>query len=138
MDYLDVKVRKSRLILSVRDMPASIRRKVETGKYEVLATVSMKKLSSLEMSGASKLFADGQFHPDGDVFKMELSGASSAKGLEIVAAKADIDCSGAAKFELKGKLKVINANLSVILGDQSPRGAERFTLRTCTPAGSAA
>ena len=112
MEYLDVKVRKSRLILSIKDMPLSVRRKVETGKYEILATLSMKKLSSLEMSGASKLFADGQFHPDGDVFKMELSGASSAKGLDIVASKADIDCSGASKFEMKGKLKDVKMNLS--------------------------
>ena len=112
MDYLDVKVRKSRLILSVRDMPASIRRKVETGKYEVLATVSMKKLSSLEMSGASKLFANGQFHSNNDIFRMELSGASSVKDLYVIADNADLDCSGASKFDLKGKLKDVKLALS--------------------------
>lgn len=112
MEYIDVRVRKSRLILSVKDMPLSVRSKVETGKYEILATLSMKKLSSLEMSGASKLFADGQFLTSDDVFTMELSGASSVKDLYIIASKADIDCSGASKFELKGKLKDIKMNLS--------------------------
>ena len=112
MEYIDVRVRKSRLILSVKDMPLSVRSKVETGKYEILATLSMKKLSSLEMSGASKLFADGQFHTSDDVFTMELSGASLVKDLYIIASKADIDCSGASKFELKGKLKDVKMNLS--------------------------
>ena len=112
MEYLDVRVRKSCLILSVKDMPRDVKRKVESGKYSVVALVSMRKLSSLEMSGASKLFANGQFHSNNDIFRMELSGASSVKDLYVIADNADLDCSGASKFDLKGKLKDVKLALS--------------------------
>ena len=125
MEYIDVKVRKSRLVLSIKDMPLSLRTKIETGKYEVLATVSMRKLSSIEMSGTSKLYVDGQFHSDDDVFKMDISGASAVKDLNITAQSADIECTGAAKFEMTGKFKDVKAYLS---------GAAKGELETDTKA----
>ena len=110
MPYLQVKVRSNSLILGVSGMPGDVRRKMERGSYKVRATVAMPELARLEMSGASKLQAEGDFQTGG--FSLELSGASSAKGLSIMARYADIECSGASKFQMNGHLDEIKMNLS--------------------------
>ena len=110
MPYLQVKVRKARLILSVSDLPKDIRKKMEKGNYKVLATVDIQELNNVEMSGASRLVASGDFHPGS--FKMDLSGATSVKGLAITANCADIQCSGASKFQLFAGVKEAKIDLS--------------------------
>lgn len=110
MPYLQVKVRKTRLELSVSDLPRDIRKKMENGNYKVLATVDIQELNKLEMSGASRLVGSGEFHPG--CFKMELSGATSVKGLNIWTNSADIQCSGASKFQINGELKQAKIDLS--------------------------
>lgn len=124
MPYLDVRVRKGCLILGMENMPTNIRRKLETGKYEVRAYVSMKKLSRLEMSGASKLEAEGEeFQCDNDSFVLNMSGATHVNNLTVSAKRSDIDCSGASKFQLEGKIKEVKMDLS---------GASKGTLKTDT------
>ena len=108
--YLQVKVRSNSLILGVSGMPGDVRKKMERGNYKVHATVAMPELARVEMSGASKLQADGDFQTGN--FSMELSGASSIKGLQMMANYADIECSGASKFQLAGSLKDTKLNLS--------------------------
>lgn len=108
--YLQVKVRKARLILSVSELPKDIRKKMEKGNYKVLATVDIQELNKVEMSGASRLVASGDFHPGS--FRMDLSGATSVKGLNVWSNSADIQCSGASKFQMDGELKQAKLDLS--------------------------
>lgn len=110
MPYLQVKVRGNRLVLNVSGMPGDVRKKMERGNYKVNASVAMPELARVEMSGASKLLADGDFKTGS--FSMELSGATSVKGLQMTSTFADIECSGASKFQLTGSLKEIKMNLS--------------------------
>lgn len=121
MPYLDVRVRRSCLILDMHNMPKDIKRKLETGRYDVRAYVSMKKLSKLEMSGASKLEANGAFQTSDNSFDLLMSGASNSNGLVISAQRAFIDCSGASKFQMEGKIKDVHMELS---------GAAKGTLLT--------
>ena len=120
MPYLQVRVRRSCLILSVSDLPKDIRKKMEKGSYRVIASVAIPELDKLEMSGASHLVASGGFVAD--YFKMDLSGATSVKGLAIAADGADIQCSGASKFQLfagvkKAKIDLSGASKGEIVGD---------------------
>ena len=110
MPYLQVKVRKARLILSVSELPKDIRKKMEKGNYKVLATVDIQELNKVEMSGASRLVASGDFHPGS--FRMDLSGAASVKGLNVWSNSADIQCSGASMFQMDGELKQAKLDLS--------------------------
>lgn len=110
MPYLQVKVRNSTLILDTSGLPRDIRRKVERENYSVRAVVSLPAISKVEMSGASRLFAVGAFQSNS--FRMELSGASSMKGLQMSADRATLQCSGASKFQMKGELMDVKADLS--------------------------
>ena len=110
MPYLQVKVRGSRLVLGVSGMPNDVRKKLERGSYTVRAAVSMPELTSVEMSGASRLTSTGEFQTGN--FSMELSGATSVKGLQVSASFADIECSGASKYQLDGNFKNTKINLS--------------------------
>ncbi len=112
--YLDVKVAGDRLILDVKEMPRDIRKKVEMvlRHDEIRAWVAMPDLSSLKMSGASRLKATGEFSAKRFDFKMELSGASNLEGLSISAGEAEIQCNGAAKFQLQGDFADLKMELS--------------------------
>ena len=110
MPYITVKVRNNTLILGNSGMPSDIRRKLERGSYKVHATVALPELAHVEMSGASKMVADGNFKTAN--FSMELSGATSLKELNLKADYANIECSGASKFQMKGNLKKVKMDLS--------------------------
>ena len=110
MPYLKVKVRDNKLILGVDNLPGNIRRRVEKENHTVRAIVAMPELSDLEMSGASKVVATGDFQTTH--FEMELSGASSLKGLKMSARDADLECSGASKFQMSGKVNTLEMDLS--------------------------
>jgi hypothetical protein len=110
MPYLQVKVRGGNLVLSVSGMPGDVRRKMERGNYKVNAYVAMPELNSVEMSGASHLVSNGEFQTAS--FSLELSGASSLKGLEMKANTADIRCSGASKYQMSGSVKAARISLS--------------------------
>lgn len=123
MPYLQVKVRNSTLILDTSGLPRDVRRKVERENYSVRAVVSLPAISKVEMSGASRLFAVGAFQSNS--FRMELSGASSMKGLQMSADRATLQCSGASKFQIKGDLVEVKANLSgASKGDLESNGIE--------------
>lgn len=123
MPYLQVKVRNSCLILGVSGMPKDIRRQMERGEYTVRAVVALPTLTHVEMSGASHLFAVGDFQAN--TFRMELSGASSLKGLQLSADRANLQFSGASQFQIKGDLVEVKANLSgASKGDLESNGIE--------------
>ena len=125
--YLQVDVRDGVLCLEVRDMPRDIRRKIENGHNEVRASVSMPELLTLKMSGAASLSTQDEFLHRNDKFTLRLSGASSARGLSLRATEADIECSGTAKFDLKGDFDRVDLGLSGAANGQleaSPKVAE--------------
>ena len=103
--FLRVEVVKGVLTLGVGELPKDIRKKIEalSRSGEIRAKVSMPELTSLKMTGAAQLTAEDGFLHRNDRFLMRLSGASAVKGLSLKAIEADIDCSGAAKFELNGE-----------------------------------
>ena len=107
MPFVNVEVRGGVLVLSVGDLPRDVRRRVENGnRNQVRVFVSMPDLAVLRMSGASKLTAKGNFSSRKD-FELRMSGATSAQGLSVRASQADINASGAAKFNLEGKFDKI-------------------------------
>lgn len=110
MPYLKVKVRKNTLVLSVSELPRDIRKKVEKGNYRVQATVAVKELSRVDLSGASRMTADGTFRANS--FSLQMSGASSLKGLMVSADKMRIQCSGASNFQMSGPVKEMDIDLS--------------------------
>lgn len=108
MPFVNVDVRGGILVLSVGDLPRDVRRRVENGsRNQVRVYVSMPDLTVLRMSGAAKLTAKGDFSGRKN-FEMRLSGATTVQGLSIKASDADIDASGAAKFDLEGKFDKMN------------------------------
>ena len=100
LPYLRIEVRGDVLCLEVRDMPREIRRKMESGRNEVRAAVSMPELMTLRMSGAASLSTRDEFLHKNNEFTLRLSGASSARGLSVRATEADIECSGASKANI--------------------------------------
>ena len=114
LPYLDVKVTGNRLVLGIKEMPRDIRKKVEMvlKHDEIRAWVAMPELAALQMSGASRLNATGQFAARRFDFKMELSGASVLRGLSVAAGDADLRASGAAKFEVLGDFSDLKLTLS--------------------------
>lgn len=99
--YLQVRVRGNELELSMQELPRDVRRRLETGRHQIRAEVSMPELSGLRMSGAAKLNASGAFNTRKRL-DIRLSGASIVHALEVRAGEAVIDCSGAVKFSLTG------------------------------------
>ncbi len=127
LPYLRVEVRDGVLCLDVRELPRDIRRKIENGRSEVRAAVSMPELLSLRMSGASNLSTRDEFQHKNNRFELRLSGASSARGLSVRATDADIDCSGASKYELKGDFDRVDLVMSGAANgrlEASPKGAD--------------
>lgn len=110
MPYVNVEVRGGILKLSVGDLPRDVRRRVESGnRNQVRVFVSMPDLTVLRMSGAAKLTAQGNFSSRKDL-ELKLSGATSVQGLSVRASQADIQASGAAKFNLEGRFDKISAS----------------------------
>ncbi|MBR1406627.1 MAG: DUF2807 domain-containing protein [Bacteroidales bacterium] len=97
--YLKVYVTGDVLHIELENLPASIQRARKYQESGVLrATVHMPDLTSLSLSGAAKLQAEGTFKTGGNgVFRMELSGATAAKGLSVEGRRARLSLSGAAK-----------------------------------------
>lgn len=127
LPYLRIEVRGNILCLEVRDLPRDIKRKIENGRNEVRATVSMPELVTLKMSGASSLSAKDEFQHKNNKFTLRLSGAAAARGLSVRATEADIDCSGASKFDLKGDFDRVDCVLSGAANgklEASPKAAE--------------
>lgn len=114
--YLKVKVSDGKLKLGTEDMPLDIRRRMESSRNQVKAYITMPaELTGIEMSGASKLTASGEFSTRRE-FDLELSGATQVSNLSVKAAKAEIECNGAAKLELSGQFDKLDIELSGAAG----------------------
>lgn len=100
MPYVVVKVVKGVLSFNLDNdrIPARLKRNMRSIK----ARVTMKdELARLTLSGASTFYTASVFSPKG--FNAQISGASNAKGLNIVSETAVIKVSGASKINIKGK-----------------------------------
>lgn len=111
MEYLDVRVVDGTLKLGLKEKFTSRRIDMGGSRNAVRAYISMPSLNELEMSGAAKLNASGQFNAHRE-FKLDLSGATQAMGLSIKADEAEVDCSGASRFELNGNFDKLECDLS--------------------------
>ena len=75
--YLIVRAREGELKIALTNL--NERMAFKTKDVEVIATIEMPMLRSLEMSGATKLSCSDTFDVGDHTFKMELSGASKVK-----------------------------------------------------------
>ena len=124
--YISVRVERKQLILTVKDLPRTINRRLSDMKSGAIrAEVSMPVLESVSLSGAARLQADGVF-PDlgGRPFRMSLSGASHADGLAVSSDLTEIRLSGASHANLKGSYDRVGLEASgaskARLGVKSP------------------
>jgi len=100
MPYVEVKVVMGQLNfnLDMNRMPKSLKRNINPIKVKV----NMKReLSWLSLSGASRLISKSPFLPES--FNGQISGASSASGLDISCKNSRISLSGASDITIKGK-----------------------------------
>ena len=72
--------------------------------------LQMPTIEEIDMSGASSMEVSGEFQTD--ELDIELSGASSVKGLEINGNSLSMDCSGASSLYIKGDFKHVETDLS--------------------------
>jgi len=101
MPFIEAKVVMGQLNLKLNTggMPRSLRRDI--GSIKVKVNMS-KELSWLTLSGASRLVAKSEFTPQS--FKAQISGASSASGLDVSCNDSKISVSGASNISLTGKV----------------------------------
>lgn len=124
--YINVRVERKQLILSVKDLPRAINRRLSDEKSGAIrAEVSMPVLESISLSGAARVQADGVF-PDlgGRPFRMSLSGASHADGLVVSSDYTEIKLSGASHANLRGSYDKVGLEAS---------GASKAKLGVKTP-----
>lgn len=110
MDYLIVRVHGGDLEIFLRNVPARLNRTLNG--WSIKAHISMPRLTSLEMSGATKFDSTDSFDLGGGKFDLEISGASQARGLSFTNASADVEISGASKAEIGGEFDRIEAEIS--------------------------
>ncbi|MBQ8061314.1 MAG: DUF2807 domain-containing protein [Bacteroidales bacterium] len=99
-DYLDVRVINGKLVLAMKSVPVKISKNY--GKWNLTAKVAIPVLKSVHLSGASKLECADSFDIGGGTFKLEVSGASKANGLDIIARELDMEMGGATSASLSG------------------------------------
>ncbi|MBR1927841.1 MAG: DUF2807 domain-containing protein [Bacteroidales bacterium] len=110
VEYLIVEVKGRELVIGFKSIPLKIQKRLRN--WRVTADVSMPLLTSLEMSGATKLTSRDPFDIGDLIFKMELSGASKAKGLDMTAKGLDLETGGAAGAEISGVFDYADIEMS--------------------------
>ena len=99
--YLVVRVRDGELKISLTNINDKLTFKSKD--VEVIATIEMPTLRSLDMTGATKLSCADSFDLGDRAFKMELSGASRVNSLDLVGGDLDIEMGGATYLNMTGK-----------------------------------
>ena len=111
--YLRVKNVAGKLILSVEKLPRDVQRMLNDSRHELKAQVTMPRLVSLEMSGASRVTASGLLQLNVENLDVDLSGASKLIALEAKGVdRLSIDVSGASKCRLKAAAEEVHADIS--------------------------
>ncbi|MBR4227608.1 MAG: DUF2807 domain-containing protein [Bacteroidales bacterium] len=103
--YISVEVEQNQLVLRMKQMPRAIEKRLSSeNSGAVVAVVRMPRLESVSMSGAAVLRADGDFPTLKErPFRLDMSGASKARGLSLSASAAVISLSGAVEAGLTGR-----------------------------------
>ena len=111
--YISVEVEQNQLVLRMKQMPRAIEKRLSSeNSGAVVAVVRMPRLESVSMSGAAVLRADGDFPTLKErPFRLDMSGASKARGLSLSASAAVISLSGAVEAGLTGA-PIVKAELS--------------------------
>ena len=94
-EHLDVKYFQGELILSMKPNVKMIK-----NKHGIKVTLQMSTIEDIDLSGAAKLTVSGTFKTR--ELEIDLSGASSVKGLQINGNELSIDCSGASNIDITG------------------------------------
>ena len=97
--HLTVKYRKdeSKLSLELNDIPKKFKR---GNQPHISVYLEMNDIASISLSGAGKATFKGTYKTDR--LDLDLSGATSLRGLQINGNNMEADCSGAASLELTG------------------------------------
>ncbi len=97
MEYVKVKVSRGVLVLSLdQSIPSRLQRNMKP----IMVVVNIRDFVSLNLSGASRFITDSKFSTED--FKVNLSGASKASGLNINATNLKVVLSGASVFSMEG------------------------------------
>ena len=107
-DRLEISCTLGKLSLNLTD--AVFKRNNSKKNAGIKVYLQMPTIEEIDLSGASKLKADGVFTTDD--LDIELSGATSVKGLQAKGSELDIDCSGASSLQMSANFKYIDAELS--------------------------
>ena len=94
-EYLEVKYFQGELILAMKP-----NMKMINNKEGIKVTLQMPTIEEIDLSGAAKLTASGSFKTR--ELDIDLSGATSVKGLQISGSELSIDCSGASNLTITG------------------------------------
>lgn len=109
IDYIKVYVNGKTLFLSLDT--SKIPEKLKEKKLKTIkATVNIKELTSLNISGAAKLTSQSTFTPE--KFEARISGASSVGELNVNAKSSRIVVSGASALNMRGKVETASYEVS--------------------------
>ena len=109
-DYLEVKVNNGRLVLGMKQVPLRVSKNFS--KWTVTTKVSMPVLRSLSLSGAAKFDCNDSFDLGNETFKLELSGAGKANGLDINAKELEMEMGGATSANITGDFQKVEIEMS--------------------------
>ena len=107
--YLDVKVTNGKLSFTMRQVPLRVSKNYRN--WTVTAKVAMPVFRSLSMSGASSFVCNDSFNLGDTDFKLDLSGASKANGLDLIARNLDIEMGGATSVSLRGDFQNVDIEM---------------------------
>ena len=146
--HLEVKYFQGELILAMKPNVQMINNKEGIKVY-----LQMPTIEDIELSGAAKLTASGTFKTR--ELDIDLSGATSVKGLQISGSELSIDCSGASNISITGNFSssieadVSGASKVTITGNSRDleieasgasniqiKGEHKFTEASCSGASS--
>lgn len=110
-EHLDIRYSDGELKLSLTPNARIERNRKEKDQIGIKVYLQMQTIEELDLSGASSLKATGVFTTN--ELEIDLSGATSATGLNISGKELSVDCSGASTLELEGEFsKEIEADIS--------------------------
>lgn len=107
-DRLEITGTLGKLNLDLTDAP--FKRDNSKKNAGIKVYLQMPTIEEIDLSGASSLKAEGVFETD--ELDIELSGATSVKGLQAKGSELDIDCSGASSLQMSANFKYIDTELS--------------------------
>ena len=112
--YLDVNCREGKVRIGLQNLPKNIQRKLNDENGRLSASVTMPKILSLNMSGATTVIAQGTpALGNGESLRIVLSGASKLESLKAGNGRQlTINLSGASKAEIEADFRSFDIDMS--------------------------